>query len=157
MNVRVGLAGCGRLAERGYAPAFGLARGVRLVAVADPVLERCEHVAPGIPAYESAEAMLAGGGIDALLIATPPEAHVGDARAAAAVGVPSLVEKPPGIDAREAAELARLDPVPFVGFNRRFEPDLVRLRRKLARQAELLARAHADDGAGLVGAARELR
>jgi myo-inositol 2-dehydrogenase/D-chiro-inositol 1-dehydrogenase len=130
-DLRLGLAGCGRLAERGYLPALELARGVRLVAVADPTPERCRRIAPGAAAFETAEELLADGGVDALVLATPPGAHLADARLAAAAGVPVLVEKPPGLDAREAAELAALDPEPFVGLNRRFEPALVRLRERL--------------------------
>src|SRR5689334_11487802 len=122
--MRLGLIGCGRLAERGYIPALRRARGIRLSAVADPVPGRCADVAPGVPAFAGAAEVLEAGAADALVLATPAHALLGDARLAAAAGVPTLVEKPPAPTVRDTEELAALEPMPFVGFNRRFEPAL---------------------------------
>jgi predicted dehydrogenase len=119
---RIGLVGCGRLAERGYIPAAERASGVRLVAVADPVRQRRERLAPALPGFGEAEALVAMGGVDGLVLATPAAAHLHDARIAAGAGLPTLIEKPPAADAAEATALARLDPAPMIGFNRRFEP-----------------------------------
>jgi predicted dehydrogenase len=128
-ELRLGLVGCGRLAERGYVPAARLAQGVRLSAVADPVPERCAHAAPGVPHYRSAAELIDARAADLLVLATPARAHLPDARLAAKAGIPTLVEKPPAPTAREAAELAALDPQPWIGFNRRFEPALRALRQ----------------------------
>jgi predicted dehydrogenase len=127
-NVRLGLIGCGLLAERGYAPAIERARGVVLTAVADPVRERCVAVAPGVPAFATAADLVAANAADALVLATPVAAHVADARLAAAAGLPALIEKPPAPTLQDAELLAALAPMPSVGFNRRFEPELRRLR-----------------------------
>lgn len=127
-QLRVGLVGCGRIAERGYAPALARAEGVELAAVADPVRERCERVAPGVPSFGNAAELLAAGVADALVLATPATAHLPDARLAAEASVPVLIEKPPAASAEEAAELAALDPGPWIGFNRRFEPAIATLR-----------------------------
>jgi predicted dehydrogenase len=121
---RIGLIGCGRLAERGYIQAADRAAGVRLVAVADPVRSRRERLAPALPGFDGAEELVAVVPVDGLVLATPAEAHLHDARVAAAAGLPSLIEKPPAADAAEAASLVNLDPLPSVGFNRRFEPSL---------------------------------
>ncbi len=129
--VRVGLVGCGRLAERGYLPAFSNAEGVDLVAVADRDEARCAVVAPACPAHASAAELLAATQIDLLVLAHAVEAHVADARVAAAVGVPSLVEKPPARTTAEAEGLAALDPPPWLGFNRRFEPAIGAFRSRL--------------------------
>lgn len=126
--ISLGLVGCGRLAAHGYLPAFQRASGVRLVAVADIEPTRCATLAPDLPAFESARDLVAAGGLDGVVIATPTRAHATDARAVAEAGLPALVEKPPGLDAVDAAGLAALHPAPRVGFNRRFEPDLARLR-----------------------------
>jgi predicted dehydrogenase len=131
-ELRLGLIGCGRLAERGYVPAAQRAEGVRLAAVADPAPGRCTQAAPGIPSFASAADLLEAGAADLLVLATPAAAHLDDASLAAAAGVPVLVEKPPAPTEREAAELAGLDPPPWIGFNRRFEPDLIRLRGELS-------------------------
>ena len=127
-DVRLGLVGCGRIAELGYVPALARARGVRLAAVADRVPSRCADIAPGVPAFATAAELLDAKVVDAVVLATPAAAHLGDARAAASAGVAVLVEKPPATTAADAVELAQLEPTPFVGFNRRFEPELRELR-----------------------------
>lgn len=131
-EVRLGLVGCGRVAERGYVPALALARGVRLAAVADVDQARCRETAPGVQAYESAEAVVAAGAVDALVLATPAAAHLDDARFAARAGIRVLVEKPPAPGLAQARELAAVRPLPWVGFNRRFDPGLERLRAAAA-------------------------
>jgi predicted dehydrogenase len=127
-DVRLGLIGCGRIAERGYVPALRGADGVRLAAVADPVQERCARVAPGMPSFSNLADLLESGAADALVLATPVAMHLPDARAAAEFGIPTLIEKPPARDEREATELASLSPPPWIGFNRRFDPELVAIR-----------------------------
>jgi myo-inositol 2-dehydrogenase / D-chiro-inositol 1-dehydrogenase len=139
-DLRVGLVGCGRIAERGYVPALQRADGVRLAAVADPVPARCAGVAPGVPAFASAAELIDARAADALVLATPAARHLADAQAACVAGIATLVEKPPAPTAAEAAELARLDPSPFVGFNRRFEPALEELRRAAAATRSLRLR-----------------
>jgi predicted dehydrogenase len=134
---RIGLVGCGRLAERGYLPAAERADGVRIVAVADPDRLRRERLAPGLPGFGEAEALVAMGGVDGLVLATPAAKHLHDARIAADAGLHSLIEKPPAADAAEAAALARLDPVPMIGFNRRFEPAVRELAGALRGHASL--------------------
>ncbi|MFL5950533.1 MAG: Gfo/Idh/MocA family protein [Gaiellaceae bacterium] len=136
-DVRLGLIGCGLLAERGYVPAAQRAQGVRLAAVADTVAERCATAAPGVPAFSSAAELLAAGAADALVLATPASTHVADARRAAAAGVAALIEKPPAPSAIEAEALMALSPAPYIGFNRRFEPALRELRDKAARAGQV--------------------
>jgi myo-inositol 2-dehydrogenase/D-chiro-inositol 1-dehydrogenase len=128
-EVRVGLAGCGRLAQQGWLPAFGRVDGVRLTAVADPEPGRCRSAEIGARTHTSVAELIDAGGIDALILATPVYAHLPDARRAAAAGLPCLVEKPPATDLREALQLAALEPPPAIGFNRRFVPPLQALHR----------------------------
>ncbi len=137
--VRVGLVGCGRLAGRGYVPAFAQLHGVTLVAVADLDPARCKAIAPGVAAYRTAEELLSEADVELLVLAHAASAHVADACAAAATGVSSLVEKPPARNASEAKRLVGLEPTAWVGFNRRFEPALSAMRTQLAseRPAEL--------------------
>jgi len=136
--VRIGLVGCGRLAEQGYVPAAGVARDVRLVAVADPSADRRAAVAavaarPGAPveAHADAAALLAGTPVDAVVLASPAAAHLADAELAVAAGVPVLVEKPPAPDAVGAAALAALGGGVRVGFNRRFDPAVAAVRDRV--------------------------
>jgi predicted dehydrogenase len=130
--VRVGLVGCGRLAERGYLPALAQTGSVSLVAVADLDLARCEALAPGVPAHATADDLLASADVELLVLAHAASAHVADACAAADAGVACLVEKPPARAAEEARRLVGLEPAAWVGFNRRFEPSIATMRAQLA-------------------------
>ena len=129
--VRVGLVGCGRVAECGYLPAFRLVRGIALVGIADVNPSRCRTLAPQIPAYENIQSLIQAGGMDALVISVPTRFHLEYARCAAEAGIPSLVEKPPGVDMQEAKAMQALKPTPWVAFNRRFEPALMALKESL--------------------------
>lgn len=136
-DLRIGLVGCGRIAERGYVPAASRARDVVLAAVADRVAERCASVAPGVPAFPDAASLLDAGLVHAIVLATPVAGRLDDARLASSAGVPALVEKPPAQDADEARALAELDPQPWIGFNRRFEPGVEKLRAALPLAGQL--------------------
>ncbi len=130
-DLRIGLVGCGRLAEVGYIPALRAAGGVRLVGLAevDPTRRtRVAALAGGVPEFPDAAALRGAVPVDGLVLATPAAAHLADARTAAAAGVAVLVEKPPAADRHQAAELAALDPAPWIGFNRRFDPGIEALR-----------------------------
>jgi predicted dehydrogenase len=126
--MRLGIAGCGRIAERGYIPAALAAEGVTIAAFADPDGERLRQCAeiwkskcgeePTVAA--GVGALLASTPLDLLVVAAPAEHHLAIAREAAAAGVRSLVEKPPAPDLAEAERLAELDPPPLLAFNRRF-------------------------------------
>lgn len=139
---RLGLVGCGRLAELGYAPAVASLPDVALVAVADPEPARRSVVAglvasgpeavasraapPGC--YADARALLDHEALDGLVLASPAPAHLPDAALAAALGLPALVEKPPAPDLAGASALADLEPPPWVAFNRRFDPAIRAVR-----------------------------
>lgn len=124
--LRLGLVGCGRLAELGYAPAARAARGVEIVAVADPDRARRSLVAAklGASAHARLDQLLDAGPLDGLVICTPPEDHEAAAVRAAHAGLAALVEKPPAPDAAGALRIAGLAPTPWVAFNRRFDQGL---------------------------------
>jgi predicted dehydrogenase len=124
--VRLGIAGCGRITERGYIPAALSTPGVEIVAFTDPDQERLERCLSAWEAEGEAEgfdgiaSLLERASIDLLVVAAPAATHLPLAEAAAAVGVRLLVEKPPAADLEGAQRLAALDPEPHVAFNRRF-------------------------------------
>jgi predicted dehydrogenase len=128
---RIGLVGCGRVAEFGYLPAFRQTTGVKLAGVADPDQSRCEEIAPGVPAHESIGDLIEAGGLDALVISTPTRFHLAHARCAAEAQLPALLEKPPGLNVGEACALQALNPSPWIAFNRRFESGIVKLKEAL--------------------------
>jgi predicted dehydrogenase len=135
--IRIGLVGCGRVAEFGYLPAFRRTTEVTLAALADVNQSRCKEISPEVPAHESIDDLVNAGGVDAVVIATPTRFHLSGVRYAAAAGLPVLVEKPPGLNVSESAALQALKPAPWIGFNRRFEPDIVKLKNTLPRDEKL--------------------
>lgn len=129
--LRLGLVGCGRIAELGYLPALARISSLELAAVADHDPARRERLAAagkGTSSHDSLAALLESRSVDALVLATPAAAHLADARLAAEHGVVTLVEKPPAPDALSASALSELSPAPLVGFNRRFDPGVARVR-----------------------------
>jgi predicted dehydrogenase len=131
----VGIVGCGRLAEAGYVPAFAHVAGARIVAVADPDRARRERVAAlagaSVTTHGDAPSLLDDARPDVVVIATPVQRHLADARAASDAGVPALLEKPPAPDAATAAELLTLARPPWIAFNRRFDPGAARVRAQV--------------------------
>ena len=122
------MAGCGRILERGYLPALATRPELRLAALCDPDPARLARAAAAVEralsveprTYPVVEDLLAAESPAALIVATPTSTHLPIARAAAGNGVPALIEKPPAPDSKEAAQLAALDPQPWLGLNRRF-------------------------------------
>jgi predicted dehydrogenase len=129
--LRLGLVGCGRLAELGYAPAARAAASVEIVAVADPDRARRGVVAAklGVPGHARLDQLLAATPLDGLVICTPAEQHEEVAALAAQAGLVALVEKPPAPDAAGALRIAALSPAPWIAFNRRFDQGLRLIRR----------------------------
>lgn len=139
--LRIGLVGCGRLAEVGYVPALRDAVDIELAAVAEPDPSRRAQIARlggQVPAFADAATLVRDVPVDGLVLATPVGAHLADATTAAEAGVTVLVEKPPAADRAEALRLAALTPAPWIAFNRRFESGPQRLRASLATDAEIL-------------------
>jgi len=129
--LRLGLVGCGRLAELGYAPAVRAAPSVEFVAVVDPDRTRRGAVAAKLDVAGHARLgeMLAATPLDGLVICTPAEQHEENAALAASAGLTALVEKPPAPDADGALRIAALRPEPWIAFNRRFDQGLALIRK----------------------------
>lgn len=136
--LRLGLIGCGRLAELGYAPAARAASGLEIVAVTDPDRGRRQLIAAkiGASAHARVSELLAAGPLDGMIVCSAAEHHEEGAIAAAEAGLTALVEKPPAPDAEGALRLAALFPVPWIGFNRRFDQGL-RLARRIPASGDL--------------------
>ena len=134
--VRFSVLGCGRI---GRMHAQNLARhpSVELVSVYDVMGESAREVAEklGVQAAASVEDVLSDARVEAVLIATPTATHVPLIIAAAKAGKAILCEKPIDLDASHVAscwqEIAPLDPMVMIGFNRRFDPSFHALRERL--------------------------
>ncbi|MFN7279396.1 MAG: Gfo/Idh/MocA family protein [bacterium] len=95
--LRWGIIGCGDVTEKKSGPAFRKIGGSALTAVMRRDAARARDYAErhGVPVwYDDAHALINDPGVDAIYIATPPDAHEELAIAAMSAGKPVYVEKP---------------------------------------------------------------
>lgn len=138
MTLRVGLLGCGRIAQLFHGPILARLPGVRLVALADPdpaSRRSVAAVAPGATLWADWRRPLEAGELDAVVICLPPAFHARAACAALGAGVSVYVEKPLAVgleDGRAMVEAqAEAGVTAMIGFNFRFHPLVQDARRRL--------------------------
>ena len=130
------LFGCGRIG-RMHARNVAEHPRSRLVACYDRVGDAAAEVAArhGAEAVPSVEAALGHPDVEAVLIASTTDTHVDLITAAAKAGKPVLCEKPVDLDIARVdacwAEIAGLDPLVMIGFNRRFDPAFRAVRNRV--------------------------
>jgi predicted dehydrogenase len=127
--LRVGILGCGPIAQVAHFDACRKARNAELYAicdVAEDLLAKMAAVHEPRVAYRDFDQMLADPQVEAVIIATADQYHVPLCLKAIAAGKHVLVEKPLGIAVEEVEELRRQSRstrlVLQVGHNRRFDP-----------------------------------
>ena len=109
--LRIGVIGAGWWATFAHLPAIGSHPNAKLVAVQSRERAQAEKIARdfGAPhACTSVEEMLALPELDAVIVASTPNVHFAQARAALASGRHVLLEKPMTFTAAEARELVAL-------------------------------------------------
>ena len=124
---RIGVMGCGVVADYGHLPAIVETPGLELAGVFDPVRASAERAATRFEtrAFTDQETFL-DAGLDAVVVCSPVPHHRENVLAAAARGVHVLCEKPLGMDDAEvhamieAARRARIGLA--AGFVYRFSP-----------------------------------
>jgi predicted dehydrogenase len=129
--LRVGVLGCGPIAQAAHFDAVRKARNAELFAiceVADDLRERMAAVHQPRIAYRDYGAMLADPQVEAVIIAIADAFHVPAALQAVEAGKHVLVEKPLGMTVEFCRELrdraAATGLVVQVGNNRRFDPGI---------------------------------
>jgi predicted dehydrogenase len=135
-KVRVGLIGAGSIGVR-HMKAMEEVPEITLVAIADPSPAAVRiGAAQNIPIYPDAGAMLAQGGLDAVIIATPTERHHRDMMMALEARQTVLVEKPITATLAEADEVTRFAEQQgchvLVGHQRRYYPCAAEAREIIA-------------------------
>lgn len=149
-TIRWGMVGCGAVTEVKSGPAFRLAAGSDLVAVASRRADRARDYAArhGVPhVFDDVDALIACSEVDAVYIATPPASHLELALRVAEAGKPCCVEKPMAMDHAECQRMV-------AAFEARGLPLFVSYyRRSLPRFAQI--KAWLDEG--LVGEVRATR
>ncbi len=138
-TVGIGLVGAGRMgSNHARLISSGVPRA-RLIGIADVDVEAARRLADevgGPPVYASLAPLLEAPGLDAVLIATSSSYHLEAIRLAADAGVDILCEKPIALTLEDTdAAIAAADQAGVrlqVGFMRRWEPDYVRAKARLA-------------------------
>jgi predicted dehydrogenase len=127
--LRLGVLGCGNIAQIAHFDAVRKARNAELYAicdVADDLRERMAAIHQPRVGYKTFEAMLADPQVEAVIVGVADQFHVPLSLQALAAGKHVLVEKPLGVTVEECEALrqrvreSRL--VLQVGNNRRFDP-----------------------------------
>jgi myo-inositol 2-dehydrogenase / D-chiro-inositol 1-dehydrogenase len=132
--MRIGVAGVGRIGTM-HAGNLASLEAVDEVVLFDPVPGRAAAAAAviGARAVDDLDALFATS--DGVLIATPTDTHPATLRRALAAGVPALCEKPIASDYAEMAALVQDIEASgvevLVGFQRRFDPAVVELYRRI--------------------------
>ncbi len=136
--LRIGLVGAGGMAAY-HVEGFRRA-GAEVVAIADPCEAAAEAAAGrfGVArVYESAGEMLAQADVDAVSVITPNRFHCPVTLQALRAGKHVFCEKPPALDAREAARMARAAKkarrVLMFDFNNRARPEAVAMKAAIER------------------------
>jgi len=129
--LRVGVLGCGPIAQFAHFDACRKARNAELYAICDlaqDLLARMAAIHEPHVAYRSFDEMLADPQVEAVIVATADQYHVPMCQKAIAAGKHVLVEKPLGVGVEECRDLqARAQGsglVLQVGNNRRFDPGI---------------------------------
>jgi predicted dehydrogenase len=141
-DVRIGVIGCGAIAQTVHVPVLKRVRGARVVAVADPssaAREVAASLVPDAALYEDACTLLDRPDVDAVVVCAPNSLHARLAALVAQAGKHLYLEKPLATDAEEASRAveAALEAgiVAAIGFNRRVHPVVVRARALLRADA----------------------
>jgi len=130
-TLRVGVLGCGPIAQFAHLDACRKARNAELYAICDLSAELRERMAavhrPAV-VYGDYAAMLADPRVEAVVVAISDQFHVRACLDAIEAGKHVMVEKPLGVGVEECAELRRRvrasGLVLQVGNNRRFDPGI---------------------------------
>jgi predicted dehydrogenase len=146
-KLRIGVLGCGPIAQAAHFESCTKARNATLYAicdVAEDLLVRMAITHGATTTYTSYDAMLADPQVDAIIIATADAFHVPAALQAIRAGKHVLCEKPLGVSVEEVTLLRdaarRHDRQVMVGHMKRFDPGLQAARTFVQREmGEMLA------------------
>ncbi|MCY9020888.1 Gfo/Idh/MocA family oxidoreductase [Priestia megaterium] len=125
-KVKIGVIGCGSIAQHRHLPEYKMNEQVELVAVCDINTERANSVAQqyGVKAYTNYEELLASSTVEAVSVCTPNYLHAPISVAALNSGVHVLCEKPMATSEEEAKamiEAAKANGKKLmIGHNQRF-------------------------------------
>jgi predicted dehydrogenase len=136
--MRVGVVGCGTIAQVMHVPYLAELPAAELVALADPVQSRAQTLADrcNVPGrYSTADELVADGDVEAVVVCTPSHAHANVVETTLDAGLHTFVEKPlaasPADGDRMVKAAAESDAVAMVGYMKRYDPAYERAREEL--------------------------
>lgn len=131
-TVRVGLIGYGYVGKTFHAPMITATPGLQLVAVASSRAADVHADYPGVAVVDS-DVLIAGGGVDLVVIASPNDTHRPLAEAALTAGHHVVVDKPFALsldDARAVVDVGdRCQRIVSVFQNRRWDSDYLGIKQ----------------------------
>ncbi|EPR10817.1 Gfo/Idh/MocA family protein [Ruminiclostridium papyrosolvens] len=132
-SIKIGIAGCGWIAQNAHIPAFQTIRGVEIISVFDNDIQKTNNVTKKFnikKAYDNYEDFLESE-IDAVVISTPNYTHGDFSIKALQKGKHVLCEKPITIHSKDAADIIRVahenKRVFMPGFVNRFREDIKKM------------------------------
>ncbi|MDQ1910192.1 Gfo/Idh/MocA family oxidoreductase [Paenibacillus sp. GD4] len=137
-KLKVGIIGCGGIANGKHLPSLAKLEQVDIVAFCDIIIGRAEEAAgkygaEGAKVYEDYRELLQDASIDVIHVCTPNDSHAEISIAAMEAGKHVMCEKPmakTAADARRMVEAAkRTGKKLTVGYNNRFRADSLYLKR----------------------------
>jgi UDP-N-acetylglucosamine 3-dehydrogenase len=137
-KIRVGVIGCGSIAQHRHLPEYQVNPNVELVAVCDINQERAIEVAEkyGVLSYTSYEELLKSAEVDAVSVCTPNYLHAPITIAALEAGLHVLCEKPMATSKEEAEAMIgaaeKNGKKLMIGHNQRFVPSHQKARQLIA-------------------------
>ena len=139
-DLRVAVVGTGMMGADHVSRITNKSSGAQVTAVVDPDVSRAEAaaaLAPGAGIFDSLQAAIDSGAIDAVVIATPGPNHEATIEVALGGNLEILYEKPLTPDSQSALRVLELEqrtdrPRIQVGFMRRFDPEYAQLRELIA-------------------------
>jgi predicted dehydrogenase len=130
-HLRIGVLGCGPIAQFAHFEAVRKAKNAELYAIcdlADDLRNKMAAIHEPKVSYNSYEQMLADPNVDAIIVATSDQFHVPAALQAVKAGKHILVEKPLGVTIEEIIELReavqKANVILQVGNMKRFDPGI---------------------------------
>ena len=134
--LRIAIIGAGRIGQV-HARTVSAHAGARLALIADPVAGAAAKVAEayGCRATENVDDVFADDTVDAVVVCSPTPYHVDQIIASVKTGKAVLTEKPVDLSLARVDEclaaIAGSEHRVMVGFNRRFDPGVIELKRRV--------------------------
>jgi UDP-N-acetylglucosamine 3-dehydrogenase len=134
-KIKVGIIGCGSIAQKRHLPEYSAEENVEIVAVCDNVSERADQVAEQYDAspYYDYKKLLQDAQIDAVSVCTPNYLHASITIDALRAGKHVLCEKPMATSKEEAEEMLYESQVSgkklMIAHNQRFVPSHVKAKQ----------------------------